>query len=292
MVPAILLDLLTVTQESDVKTDDKLRRLENILTKMGSVLIAYSGGVDSTFLAAVAHEVLEEKALAVFARSPLCPPQECQEAEALAKTLGFRFATIESNELDNPQFVANPPDRCYYCKRELFQQLRKVAAAKGLDWVADGSNYDDLDDYRPGRKALTELGIRSPLCEVQLTKDEIRKLSRRKWLPTWDKPASPCLASRIPYGIPVTSEILRKIAGGEQYLRSLGVRQCRLRHHGDIARIEVDENDISLLLNHQMRQDLVKQIKSLGYTYVALDLCGYRSGSLNEELTQDMKGTG
>jgi uncharacterized protein len=273
-----------------VKTEEKLKRLQELFSEMGSVLIAYSGGVDSTFLASVASEVLGQSAMAVFAYSPICPPHEREDAEALAKKLGFRFTTIESNGLEDPQFVANSPDRCYYCKRELFQQLQRMAAAQGLEWISDGSNYDDRGDYRPGKRALAELGVRSPLYEVELTKDGIRKLSRKRGLQTWDKPASPCLASRIPYGTPVTRDTLHRIAGGEEYLRDLGVRECRLRHHGNIARIEVGEKDMALLLKNQIRQDLIKHIKALGYTYVSLDLGGYRSGSLNEELIGDVEG--
>jgi uncharacterized protein len=264
--------------------EEKLARLKDILQDMGSVLVAYSGGVDSTFLAVTAHEVLGKNSLAVFAASPVAPPMEKEEAGDLAHNVGLRFKIIESNEMSNPDFVANPPERCYYCKRELYSELKPIAKAEGLKWIADGTNADDLHDFRPGRKASAEAGIRSPLLEAGLTKTEIRQLSHAKSLPTWDRPASPCMASRIPYGIPVTAETLNKIARGEQYLHSLGLRQLRLRHHGDIARIELDPEDMAKIITPEIRQDIVTHLKALGYKYVALDLTGYRIGSLNEVL--------
>ena len=204
---------------------------------------------------------------------------EREDAETVARDFGLRFRMIESNEMENPDFVSNPVDRCYYCKSELFRELQPIAAAEGLAWVADGTNADDLGDYRPGRRACAESGVRSPLMEADLSKDEIRELSRQKGLPTWDRPASPCLASRIPYGTPVTPETLHKIAEGERYLHGLGLRQLRLRHHDDIARIELDEVDMPFIMTPDMRRSIVTHIKALGYKYVALDLTGYRTGA-------------
>ena len=267
-----------------LNVEENLEQLKKTLREMGTVLIAYSGGVDSSFLAVTAHEVLGQNSLAVFASSPVAPPMEKEAAESLAHQFGLRFRIIESNEMANPDFVANPPERCYYCKRELFSELKPIALAEGLKWVADGTNADDLSDYRPGRKASAEAGIRSPLLEVGLTKAEIRQLSRAQGLPTWDRPASPCLASRIPYGIPVTAETLNKIAQGEKYLHSLGLRQVRLRHHGDIARIELDQPDMAKIIKTDIRQGIIEHFKALGYKYVTLDLTGYRTGSLNEVL--------
>jgi uncharacterized protein len=230
----------------------------------------------------VAHEVLGDWMLAVFAGSPIVPPEERASAETLAKKLGFRYRFIKGNEMTDPDFVANPPDRCYYCRKDLFAELKEIASDEGLAVIIDGNNYDDLADYRPGRQAAVELGIRSPLLEAGLTKDEIRRLSQERELPTWDKPSSPCLASRIPYGTPVTGDVLDKIAAGERYLRGLGLRQLRLRHHGDIARIELEVTDMGLVLNDEVCRGIVAHLKSLGYKYVTLDLDGYRTGSLNE----------
>lgn len=249
---------------------------------MKSVLVAYSGGVDSTFLLKIAKDTLKDNVLAVIAESPTYPESEVRFAVAMCERLGVRRRVIKTDEFSDENFVSNPRERCYYCKTELFSRLKKIAEENTIPYLLDGSNYDDRSDFRPGNRAREELGIRSPLMELAFTKQDIRIFSKELGLPTWDKPSYACLASRIPYGTRITEGLLSKVEEGEEFLRSLGFKQVRVRHHGHIARIEVDKDSFARIVEEEVKDEIARKFEELGYTYVALDLKGYRTGSMNK----------
>jgi uncharacterized protein len=263
--------------------NDKERALRDAIASLGSVVVAYSGGVDSAYLAWVAHDTLGSRAWAVTADSPSYPERHRQMAIAIAERFGLRHEIIQTHELDRPEYRANPINRCYYCKHELYTHLTRLAVSRGAV-VVDGNNADDRADFRPGRQAAREFGVRSPLDDAGLSKAEIRDLSRLAGLPTWDEPASACLSSRIPHASEVTDNKLRMIERAEEAVRALGFRVCRVRHHDDLARLEVGRDELPRALEPAVRDALVLALRAIGYRDVTIDPQGYRTGSLHEGL--------
>ena len=275
-----------------IKKDEKTARekeekLIQILKGLDGLLVAFSGGVDSTFLLAVAREVLGDKVAAASARSRTFPSGELEDAVLFARARGIRHIVFPSNESALPEFLSNPPDRCYHCKKALSRHLLELAESLGIRHVAHGANMDDRGDYRPGMEAAEEMGIIAPLMEAGLTKVEIRDLSREMGLPSWDKPSMACLASRIPYGEAITEEKMSMVDRAEALLKKNGFRQCRVRHHGTVARIEVEEPELKRILERELREEIVRSFRDVGFLHVALDLEGYASGRMNRALGRE-----
>ena len=270
--------------------DNKFTKLNQLLKELEKVVVAYSGGVDSTFLLKAAVDTLRaDNVLACISAGPSEPSNQFERASAFAKSIGVELKVVEADEMADPNFTVNKADRCFHCKSHLCKTLLDIGSGRGFSHVVFGTNFDDLDDFRPGNRAMKVFGIHSPLAEAQLTKDDIRQLSRQMGLPTADQPASPCLASRIPYGLEVTEQRLKQIDEAESFLRGLGFVEFRVRHHDTVARIEVNPKDIEKVTTEPVRSRIVGQLKSLGFKFVALDLQGFRSGSLNEPLSEQQK---
>jgi uncharacterized protein len=272
-----------VMAESRVVTgiSDKIAAVRRLLAETGGVVVAHSGGVDSSVVAALASSVLGDRALAVTAVSPSLAPGELEDAKRVANVVGVRHRAVRTHETERPAYLANGTDRCYHCKAELYDVLRRVAAEEGLPVVASGANADDLADFRPGLRAAAEHGVRHPLVEAGLTKQDVRGAARRLGVPVWDKPASACLSSRIPFGVRITVEELSRIGRAERLLKELGFRQCRVRAHGELVRIEVEPQDVPTLAQADVRERVTRGLKDLGYRFVTLDLEGFRTGSFN-----------
>ena len=278
------------SEQANSELHTKLQQLRKSLSALKSVLVAFSGGVDSTFLLKVASAVLGDRVMAVTAESDTLPKAELELATVTAAAFGVRHLVGRTDEMCDPNFVANPPDRCYHCKKTLFGRLTKLAEEFGFEKVVEGSNFSDLDDYRPGFKAVEQFSVHSPLKDARLTKEDIRVLSKEMSLPTWDKPAAPCLSSRIPYGSIITKEKLRRIERAESYLRNLGLTVLRVQDHDGVARIEVPPEQIAWLSDESRRVEITEKLKSYGYQYVTVDLLGFRSGSMNEALGKGNDG--